>query len=391
MAKAASKSTSERAGKGKSKPQKAQTPRRGAMQMFCYCNVKPSVPRQFPPGMPQGRVSAITTLADKWVNGTLLHYYFFDAPSDGSTVTLADGSTQFITWKGAEAQKKVVREAFAAWKALGIGLEFKETKSREEAEIRIGFMQGDGSWSYVGRALLTIASDQRTMNFGWDLTSEPDTALHEIGHSLGFEHEHQNPFAGIVWDEPKVYATLAAPPNRWSREKTFWNIIRKLPENSVQGTQWDPDSVMHYPFEAGMILEPEKYRTEPLLPAGGLSARDKTWAKELYPAQGPSDSFPVLELLKSEPLQVQPGQQRDLRLVPQATRYYEMRTFGTSDTVMVLFEDMDGEMRYRGADDDSGEDRNSYMRIRLVKGRQYVLRLRLYYADRAGETAVMWW
>ena len=31
------------------------------------------------------------------------------------------------------------------------------------------------------------------MNFGWDLTQpgEIDTALHEIGHTIGFPHEHQ--------------------------------------------------------------------------------------------------------------------------------------------------------------------------------------------------------
>jgi hypothetical protein len=68
-----------------------------------------------------------------------------------------------------------------------------------------------------------------------------------------------------------------------------------------------------------------------------------------------------------------------------------MRTFGSSDTLMVLFEDTGGELRYRTGDDDSGEDRNACIRRRLYKGRKYVLRLRLYYADRPGETAVMWW
>jgi hypothetical protein len=29
--------------------------------------------------------------------------------------------------------------------------------------------------------------------------------------------------------------------------------------------------------------------------------------------------------------------------------------------------------------------------VKLLKGRRYVLRVRLYYEDRAGETAVMMW
>ncbi|WP_374089487.1 hypothetical protein [Methylomicrobium lacus] len=62
------------------------------------------------------------------------------------------------------------------------------------------------------------------MNFGWNLTeaaSEIDTAIHEIGHTLGFPHEHQNPNSGIAWDEEAVYHSLAQPPNSWSREVTF--------------------------------------------------------------------------------------------------------------------------------------------------------------------------
>jgi hypothetical protein len=31
------------------------------------------------------------------------------------------------------------------------------------------------------------------------------------------------------------------------------------------------------------------------------------------------------------------------------------------------------------------------MKLRLSRGKKYVLRLRLYYAHHAGETAVLWW
>lgn len=356
-----------------------------------YCSVRPTLPRSFGPEVNADRVRAINSLSDKWVNGTELSYYFFDEATDGSTVTLVDGSTPFVPWAGAEAQKAAVRRAFKTWSDLGIGLRFKEVPSRDQAMVRIGFMAGDGSWSYVGRAILTIATDQRTMNFGWDLVGDLDTAIHEIGHTLGLEHEHQNPFSGIVWDEEKVYAALARPPNRWSREKTFFNIIRKIEENRVQGTQWDPDSVMHYPFAAGLIKVPQKYQTEPLQPAGGLSPRDTAWVRQLYPAQSPPEQFAELQLMRSLPLAIQPGQQVDLRLKPSRSRNYEIRTFGSSDVVIVLYEEAGGDLKYRGGDDDSGEDRNAYLRIRLSRGRTYVLRLRLYYADRAGETAVMWW
>lgn len=360
-------------------------------QGYFYCNVKPTTPREFGPGVNADRISAINNLGEKWVNGTELTYYFFDKPADGVNVTLADGSVTFVPWRGAANQLATVRRGFKAWSDLGIGIKFKEVASRDQAMVRIGFMAGDGSWSYVGRAVLDVAADQRTMNFGWNIANDLDTTIHEIGHTLGFEHEHQNPFSGIVWDEEKVYTALAKPPNSWPRQKTFYNIIRKLPENSVAGTQWDPNSVMHYPFEAGLIKQPEIYQTQPLQPAGGLSARDQAYVKQLYPAQGPVSSFPELKLVESMPLSIAPGQQLDVRLLPTRSRTYEIRTFGTSDTVMVLFEDVNGSLKYRGGDDDSGEDRNAYMKLRLLRDHKYVLRVRLYYADRSGETAVMWW
>jgi hypothetical protein len=148
---------------------------------------------------------------------------------------------------------------------------------------------------------------------------------------------------------------------------------------------------MHYPFKAGLIKEPAQFRTQALQPAGGLSARDKTWAQQLYPAQGPVSGFPELKLLESRPLRIRAGEQLDLRILPKRSRNYEIRTFGSADTVIVLFEDVNGELKYRGGDDDSGEDRNAYLKLRMSRGKRYVLRVRLYYADQAGETAVMWW
>jgi hypothetical protein len=361
---------------------------------YSYCAL-PAVPeREFAPDVNPNRASLIVVLGKKWVNETILHYYFFDQPTDGRNVVLANGTRQWRPWTTTAAEKEVVRRAFAAWKAVWIGLTFQEVNSRDEAEIRIGFMRGDGAWSYIGRDIidLGIGRDERTMNFGWDLTrsaDEIDTAIHEIGHTLGFPHEHQNPNAGIVWDEEAVYTALAQPPNSWDRNKTFHNIIRKIDPDTVQGSSWDPNSIMHYPFGSGLIKEPTQYRTG-LQPAGGLSERDRTWVKTFYPAAAPVADT-ALQPGVSVQLQIGPGEQRNFVIKPNATRYYDIQTFGISDTVVVLFEKVGTEFRYLSGDDDSGEDRNASIRVRLRKDREYALRLRLYYADRTDETAVMLW
>jgi hypothetical protein len=359
---------------------------------YSYCSVPQVAERALDPTVPPGRARLIRMLENKWANGTVLHYYFFNAETHGERVFFSDGTSEWRTWTTSDAEKNVVRKAFQLWKDVGIGLEFEEVSSPDDAEIRIGFMRGDGAWSYIGRGVLSIGGTQRTMNFGWDLTrraQEVDTAVHEIGHTLGFPHEHQNPNAGIVWDEEAVYAALAKPPNSWSRATTFHNIIRKIEPDSVQGSNWDSNSIMHYPFEAGLISVPEAYRNG-LDPEGGLSERDKTWVETFYPALTPDD-YSELRPFQSVTLNIGPGGQGNFVIRPDATRKYEIRTFGASDTVIVLFEEENGELRYLAGDDDSGEDYNARLQVKLLTGRKYVLRVRLYYEDRAGETAVMMW
>jgi hypothetical protein len=343
-----------------------------------YCTMVNVPPRTFDATVSLARAAMIITSDRKWVNGTKLRYYFFNG-NDGSPAS----------WKGDTAQKNVVKTAFDAWKALGIGLEFEEVTDRSEAQIRIGFLRGDGAWSYVGRDVIDVAGspNERTMNFGWNLVNDIDTAIHEIGHTLGAPHEHQNPNAGIVWDEEAVYRALAQPPNSWSRDQTFHNIIRKLPVNEVEGSTHDPNSVMHYPFEPGLILSPVEFRSG-INPAGGLSAKDKEFMKKFYPPLTQND-YVTLTLSKSELMDIKPGEQRNFIFKPGTSRKYTIETFGGMDTVMVLSEKSNGEEIYLSGDDDSGTDYNSKIEYRLIKGREYIIRIRMFYSDREGTGSVM--
>src|SRR5262245_24155406 len=111
------------------------------------CALPKSAPRPLPPGIAPNRAELIVRNRNKWVNGTNLHYYFFDKPTDGELATFEDGSTKFVSWVSTAAEQAVVRQAFKRWRDLGIGLDFTEVSDRSEAEIRIGFMRGDGAWS----------------------------------------------------------------------------------------------------------------------------------------------------------------------------------------------------------------------------------------------------
>ncbi|MCA2627888.1 MAG: hypothetical protein ACK4YL_02565 [Microcystis sp.] len=101
--------------------------------------------------------------------------------------------------------------------------------------------------------------------------------------------------------------------------------------------------------------------------------------------------YAPLKPFQSVTLSIAPGEQMNFTIQPETTRYYDIRTFGISDTVMVLFEDDNGNPRYLTADDDSGDDTNASLRVKLLKDHKYILRIRLCYSDCSGETAVMMW
>ena len=349
----------------------------GANADVSFCHLPPVPERTFDASVSSARAELIRYNDKKWVNGTTLRYYFFtDAGLAGHASNL-----------------QLVRDGFKVWDDVGIGITFEEVEDIHDADVRIGFKRGDGAWSYVGRDVRDIpGQNERTMNFGWDLRRDRrgvDTPVHEIGHTLGFPHEHQNPFSGIVWDEEAVYRHFAGSPNNWSRDRTFHNILRKLSSRDVEGSGWDPDSIMHYSFDRDLIIEPARYRTG-LTPAPGLSETDKAEVRKFYPKAEAAD-IEALEPLQSAPLDLAATQQRNFVLTPDATRNYQIRAFGESDVLMVLMRrDGDRETFIAGSDD-SGTPDNAAISTTLEADTEYVLRIRMFSQHGADNTAVMYW
>ncbi len=206
------------------------------------------------------RVSLAIALMKMWGNGRTLRIRFL-------------GGNDYLRRKVARYSK--------VWE-LHANLKFKIVATGE-AEIRVSFMQGKGSWSYVGTDCLRITDqNQPTMNFGWFNNSTPEaefsrTIIHEFGHAIGCVHEHSCPAAKIPWNKPAVYAYYWRT-QRWSKEQVDHNLFAKFDQSEISNSMYDKRSIMHYPIDNRLTIGDFSvgWNTE-------LSQTDKTFVGKNYP------------------------------------------------------------------------------------------------------------
>jgi hypothetical protein len=190
--------------------------------------------------------------------------------------TWMNGSTLRVRFVGGTPTEQTVARQQAEWWAEVANLKF-DFNDALNAEIRIAFDRNDGAWSYVGTDCRGIPLNEPTMNLGF---LDGGTAGHEFGHAIGLAHEHQNPAGGIQWNEAVVIREAAKSPNFWDEATTRHNILRKYSAAQVNGTSFDPDSIMLYFFPASWTLNGIGTKANEI-----LSAMDKAFAAgaKMYP------------------------------------------------------------------------------------------------------------
>ncbi|GAB3062431.1 hypothetical protein GCM10027053_26110 [Intrasporangium mesophilum] len=177
---------------------------------------------------PSGADRAISPIGKTWVNGTLLRVRFLG---------------------GTPSQRATAREQAGWWQeACNIMFDFGD---HHDADIRVSFDPDDGAWSYVGTDNRVIPADQATMNLGF---LDGGTAGHQFGHAIGLAHEHSNPQTSVQWNEPVVIHALGGPPNFWDEAQVRHNFFSKYAFDHVNGTMFDPESIMIYAFPASWTI-----------------------------------------------------------------------------------------------------------------------------------------
>ncbi len=202
---------------------------------------------------------AALLLGAKWVVGSVI------------SVRFLEGAT--------ELQQRVQAVAEEWTRLANLTLDFRDSGP---ADIRIAFLQGNGSWSYIGTQCRQIPEPKPTMNYGWLTPESTDdelrrVVLHEFGHALGLIHEHQNPKGPIQWNRDAVISDLSGPPNNWDLATIENNMFKRYEALELDATAVDTHSIMMYPIPAAWTLDGTSASLN-----GELSQTDKDFIAEAY-------------------------------------------------------------------------------------------------------------
>ena len=166
-----------------------------------------------------------------------------------------------------------------------VGLEFSFVPDEEAktADVRISFKDPDGAWSLVGTDAQHPSQDGKaTMNLGW---FDVGTVIHEFGHVLGMIHEHQNPKGlQIDWNVPAVNSYMSRTQG-WDPQEVKTNVLNRYKADQINGSAFDPLSVMLYFFPGSLTLNNEGTRQN-----FSLSGEDAVWISKTYPGGSLSPS-----------------------------------------------------------------------------------------------------
>ncbi|CAI8006831.1 hypothetical protein GBAR_LOCUS4921 [Geodia barretti] len=149
-----------------------------------------------------------------------------------------------------------------------------------DSDIRVEFVENGVSWSLVGAEAKDEDTNNPTMEL--DLGSHYRfTILHEFGHALGLQHEHQHPKAPKLYNEQMLNKFLkdnrGIKPEDVEQEKI--DNWARLEEAELMG-EYDEKSVMHYLIE--MDVQDHSCTRGPTVTPTELSEGDKKYIVQFY-------------------------------------------------------------------------------------------------------------
>jgi hypothetical protein len=244
-------------------------------------------------------------LTKRWQSGQILKVAF----RGGDTALHRDIADAVAEW----TQYANLKFDFGVDPTTGNYRTWSKSDTSFAADIRVSFDQS-GYYSLVGNdstnRTITRPGEESLNLEGFDQGRPGDwkaVALHEFGHSIGFEHEHQSPLApcdfrfdndpGYVATtdsfgqyipdsqnrRPGLYTVLGGPPNNWPAAVVDFNL-KQLPEShAYEVGPFDKDSIMKYFFPDWMFVSGTNSHCYTGAENPVISDGDKEGAAKVYP------------------------------------------------------------------------------------------------------------
>lgn len=206
---------------------------------------------------------------DRWPLGHAITVEFLERPN-----CHADRVVQIV----AQCAEQWVRDA-------NVSFQFLATTGNNHAvrnsDLQITFQPGV-SWSVVGTQALKIPG--RTMNLAVEPRHTDDQirrmALHELGHALGFRHEHASPASTLKFDKEKWMACTGQ-----TEEHFNVNFEKRIDDRPRLVSKFDRQSIMIYEIPQECEWNVDRVHI-PL--TNRLSAIDQAVVKIAYPFEATS-------------------------------------------------------------------------------------------------------
>lgn len=186
-------------------------------------------------------------------------------------------SVRFLDTNSSALKSKILANLNAWSKTCGI--KFAET--RGTGQVRITRVV-DGHWSYVGTDILSIPSNEATMNLEEFTVNTPDSEYrrvvrHEAGHTLGFPHEHMRRQLVNLIDRDKAFRFFRRTQG-WDRATVEQQVLTSLDDRTIIGTDPDQTSIMCYQIPGEVTKN-----GRPILGGDDINDTDAAFAGRVYP------------------------------------------------------------------------------------------------------------
>lgn len=183
--------------------------------------------------------------------------------------------------------RSLLELAASEWMRYGaVDFRILSENSREKADFEVNFIapviERNSRLGRSSHGSVEYGAKLINLNLPSDTTrgSHYKVTLHELGHVLGFMHEHQHPEREFSFNFDLLMKNCGLGSSDICRSSIEYNNMKTFSGSKYILKDYDPKSIMHYGVQPPLILENLQ-----ILESMSLSLGDKIAAADVYPGR----------------------------------------------------------------------------------------------------------